>query len=595
MKVYPEEPTGRLSEALGRTLQYFRTQRAFDARQWVRAKCTLLNEYLRTSGLSACVVAVSGGVDSALVLALACHAAKQNGSPLKRIVPVCLPVRTPGAASGQPQATERALALIDHLGLTGHVIDLSAAHQAVKDATDAALGVKGENWASGQLAATVRTPAYYYVTSVLSEQGFPAVVLGTTNRDEGSYLGYVGKASDAIVDIQLIADLHKSEVYKAARTLRVTEEILSVAPAGDMYDGRADVEVFGASYDALELHLSLLEAPEFEKTALMSDWGPSDQAQYAQIAKNLDALHAYNGHKYLTEWPGVFLNVLPSAIPGGWQVGPRTPRLERPSTVDTLSGLITLPEGVIQPDPLLKGTPKSERLFKNPVTQLSATHVLGLLQPEEIYALLASLCDQAWFPVGTSGYEHEYTPGNAIGSYRLRAYDVRLAEELWRRLKPLLGCCELTAEGALADAKGIAVWRPVGVSPLFRFIRYAQGGSLVAHYDSPYQYSDHVMSLKSLVLYLTDRKIGEGGETRFIHDAQDRLDPLQRNYADWPRSASADEALTLLAPRAGDALVFDHRLLHDSAPLRTREPKIIVRTDILYQAICPPCTGKKTH
>ncbi len=592
MKVYPEGRTSRLNDALKLTLASVREQRAFNANRWIRAKSALLNEYLSASKLSACVVAVSGGVDSALVLALAAHAAKQPGSPLKRIVPVCLPVNTPGAATGQREATQRALALIKHLGLDGYVIDLSAAHRAVKEAADASLGAPGDNWASGQLAATIRTPAYYYVTSVLAEQGFPAVVLGTTNRDEGSYLGYVGKASDAIVDIQLIADLHKSEVYRAARVLGVTEEILSVAPAGDMYDGRADTEVFGASYDALELHLSLLESSADDRDRLMSAWQSADHAQYAQIARNLDALHAYNAHKYLSEWPGVFLNVLPSAIPGGWQVGPLEPAIEKPPAVERLSGLIELPEKPLRARPLGSGKPRSTKLLSNPITHLRATHIHGLLSAAEASTLLDALSAHTWFPVGLSGYQHEYTPGDPIGSYRLRAYDEALAKAIWRRLRPLLGGCELTAEGASSDAGGVRVWRPVAVSPLFRFIRYEHGGTLVAHYDSPYRYSEELMSLKSLVLYLTSHEVHEGGQTRFITDAQDLLAPSKRNYSDWPRCGAPDEVLAELEPFAGDALLFDHRLLHDSAPLSRGASKIIVRTDILYQAILPPCTRK---
>ncbi|WP_258957573.1 hypothetical protein [Legionella sainthelensi] len=43
------------------------------------------------------------------------------------------------------------------------------------------------------------------------------------NRDEGSYVGFFGKASDAMVDIQLISDLHKSEVKKLALFLNIPQ------------------------------------------------------------------------------------------------------------------------------------------------------------------------------------------------------------------------------------------------------------------------------------------------------------------------------------------------------------------------------------
>ncbi len=588
MKVFPEDPAGPLSPELAQTLAYFRAQRAFNAKVWIRAKALMLNDYMRRSGLTACVVAVSGGVDSALVLALAHYASKQNHSRIKRIVPVCLPIYTSGAATGQDSATVRGVALAEHLGLTPCVVDLSTAHQAVKNSVDAALGVAGTYWASGQLAATVRTPAYYYVTSVLSEQGFPALVLGTTNRDEGSYLGYVGKASDAVVDLQLIADLHKSEVYAAARELGVTEEILSVDPAGDMYDGRCDVEVFGASYDALELYLSMRETPKERCEALQKDWNEGSRQQYARIVKNLDALHAYNAHKYSSGWPGVFLNVLHSSTPGGWTLAPLDPVIEKPAQVEALRGLIRLDTDFLAPSFSLKTTRRLRPVFKNCATQLKAERLDALLSPAEAQQLLNQLTPHTWFPVGTSGYESEYTPGDPIGSYRLRAYDERLAERLWERLRPYLDCCLVTPEGAIPDAGHALLWRPVGVSALFRFIRYERAGTLVAHYDSPYQVNPEVQTLKSLIIYLTSQNTEEG-QTRFISDAQDLLKPSARNYSDWPRPATEAEVLASVSPRCGDALIFDHRLLHDSAPLQYEDTKIIIRTDILYQALGPTC------
>ena len=53
---------------------------------------------------------------------------------------------------------------------------------------------------------------------------------GTTNRDEGAYLGFFGKASDGMVDLQPISDLHKSEVRALATRLGVPAEIVEAAP-----------------------------------------------------------------------------------------------------------------------------------------------------------------------------------------------------------------------------------------------------------------------------------------------------------------------------------------------------------------------------
>lgn len=46
-----------------------------------------------------------------------------------------------------------------------------------------------------------------------------------------------------MVDIQLIADLHKSEVYKLGEFLGVPDEILRAAPSADLWEGQTDEEV----------------------------------------------------------------------------------------------------------------------------------------------------------------------------------------------------------------------------------------------------------------------------------------------------------------------------------------------------------------
>lgn len=58
----------------------------------------------------------------------------------------------------------------------------------------------------------MRTPVGFYAAQLLSQNGTPAIVVGTGNKDEDGYLFYFCKAGDGVADIQLIADLHKSEV-----------------------------------------------------------------------------------------------------------------------------------------------------------------------------------------------------------------------------------------------------------------------------------------------------------------------------------------------------------------------------------------------
>ena len=61
--------------------------------------------------------------------------------------------------------------------------------------------------------------------------------------DEDGYLCYFCKAGDGVVDVQLIADLHKSEVFTVGKYLEVPEDILVAPPSADLWDGQTDEEV----------------------------------------------------------------------------------------------------------------------------------------------------------------------------------------------------------------------------------------------------------------------------------------------------------------------------------------------------------------
>jgi NAD+ synthase (glutamine-hydrolysing) len=283
----------------------------------VHAKTHVLNDYMREHGLRSCVVAVSGGVDSAVVLGLAVAAAAVNNSPIARIVPILAPIHVLGATN-QDEALARGRAVCRACGLEPAVIDLSVVHGLLKETVEDAVGEVGDDWARGQLVAYVRTPAFYYTTSLLTQIGLPAILLGTTNRDEGAYLGYVGKAADGMVDVQVIADLHKSEVNALALHLQLPLEVCTAVPTGDMYDRRSDEEVFGAPYDFVELYLQWLCLPAFSQQQVLESFDSEGRAQFMELGAHLEHLHDYNAHKYLGRSPAVHLNVLASAVPGGW-------------------------------------------------------------------------------------------------------------------------------------------------------------------------------------------------------------------------------------------------------------------------------------
>ncbi len=322
MQHAPLTHSAPLLPELAAELVRVRQARGFDPAAYLEHKLDRLLGYFGAHGLRGAVLGMSGGIDSAVVLGILRVAQQRKPEIMQRIVPLVLPTHT--AAQGQMPALERASRLCKQWGVYCPIGNLHNVHYAMAHEIDAMLAIDCEpqpsTWALGQLTSYIRTPALYFATSLLTDRGIPSVVVGTTNRDEGAYLGYVGKASDGMVDLQLIADLHKSEVRALAKHLGVTQEIIDAVPSGEMHDGRVDEEIFGAPYDFVELYLALkCEASPHPLVKPLREWPTAAMKQYHDLSENLEGLHRYNGHKYMVGSPAVHLNVLESAVPGGWK------------------------------------------------------------------------------------------------------------------------------------------------------------------------------------------------------------------------------------------------------------------------------------
>jgi NAD+ synthase (glutamine-hydrolysing) len=562
-------------------LERLRRWRGFDVERYVRAKVVLLNAYMRNARLDSCVIGVSGGVDSAVVLGLAARAKSQPDSPIKKIVAVMMPIFDPGATN-QSAATERGQEAARAFGVDPVVIDISPGHHALKTAVDGALKTTGEDWASGQLVSYARTPALYYITSLLTQQGHAGILLGTTNRDEGGYLGFIGKASDAMVDVQAISDLHKSEVYAVAAALGVPAAVLNAMPTGDMCDARPDEEVFGAPYDFVELYLLYKDLiGDGERNAVQRGWSAEAREQFDFCAHNLEELHRYNWHKYLGRSPAVHLDVLPASTPGGWNNSLYLQFADPPVDTTYVNGLFRLDSGFVA---ALNVTLDPEIVREPILGQGDSAMILRyVLRRDEIERLRAELQRCEWIPVGIDGMRKHFNPATArLGSWRATAYDPVFARTLWNRIGGHIGTPRIMDASTPTDWDGTPVWRAVGINPMLRFIRYTQGGALIPHYDAPFSYHEGKRTLVSLILTINPGD-GSGGATRFIRDPQSHLPVVERDLADWTRFAAPEEVLLAVQPEAGMCLAFDHRLLHDGEAVAGTAEKIILRTDVVFE------------
>jgi NAD+ synthase (glutamine-hydrolysing) len=220
-----------------------RQKKAFNAEKWIEYKTDKFNNYMKENGLKACVVSVSGGIDSTITLGLMKKAQQKPNSPIKRVIGIAQPIKSSDDIQNRAYELENAFGG----GIEIITVNQSEQHTQIADLCHKAIGIQGEVFSQGQLKSYMRTPVNYYIAQLLSQAGTPCIVLGTGNMDEDGYLYYFCKAGDGIADVQLIGDLHKSEVRAVGKALGAPESILKAKPSADLWAGQTD------EYDCLIL------------------------------------------------------------------------------------------------------------------------------------------------------------------------------------------------------------------------------------------------------------------------------------------------------------------------------------------------------
>lgn len=289
-------------------IEFTKKLRGFDARKVYDQKLKKINEFFKQEGLDSCVLGLSGGIDSSLVFKLLLDASEQPESPLKRVLGCFMPIYSNGI-TGQNNALMHINELLDVV-----CISYKAFSYCKKDLTEAskaygyAMNVhnaKNSKWLQGQIDSIVRTPALYGMAAKMQTEEFKSIVVGTTNRDEGAYIGFFGKASDGMVDLQPIADLHKSEVYAISELCGIPKSIIERKPMGDVHDAKTDEEMIGAPYWFLEAYTNLLE---FDMHDRIKDLYQNEE--FKIYIDNIEKIHKHNAHKYKVGSPARYIDVI---------------------------------------------------------------------------------------------------------------------------------------------------------------------------------------------------------------------------------------------------------------------------------------------
>lgn len=183
------------------------------------------------------VIGLSGGLDSAVVAALAVKAVG-----VENIKTYYLPANIGSTELSSKcvedfdlvfgtQTQERKINLdliCDGLSLQGEV------------------RVSGDKMRLGNIAARSRMIFLFDAAKKLN-----SLVLGTENKTE-NILGYYTRGGDEMSDVEPIFNYYKTEVKEMAKKLNVPNSIIEREPSAELYSGHTDEKELGLSYDTID-------------------------------------------------------------------------------------------------------------------------------------------------------------------------------------------------------------------------------------------------------------------------------------------------------------------------------------------------------
>ncbi len=204
------------------------------------AVASALSEFTRAivdrANAEGVVVGVSGGVDSAAVLALMVRSLGND-----RVFALLMP----DSAVTPPEDIRDARELVERFDVAYKTIDI----RPIVDAYLAATGETPDKKSLGNLRARIRMSLLYLYANMEN-----MLVAGTADRSE-ILIGYFTKYGDGAVDFLPIGCLYKSQVRMLARHLGVPERIARKPSSPRLWPGQLAEAEIGIPYEEIDLIL----------------------------------------------------------------------------------------------------------------------------------------------------------------------------------------------------------------------------------------------------------------------------------------------------------------------------------------------------
>jgi NAD+ synthase len=193
-------------------------------------------EITRT-GYTRAVIALSGGLDSAL----SCYLAAEALGP-QNVLAIRMPYKT-----SSPDSLEHAQLVIDELKVQSITFPITAMVDPIFERFPDAGQVR-----RGNAMARARMIVLYD-----QSEAFQGLVVGTGNKTE-ILLGYTTLFGDSANALNPIGDLYKTQVRQLSRAIGVPDAIIDKAPTADLWAGQTDEDELGFTYEEVDKLLYLL-------------------------------------------------------------------------------------------------------------------------------------------------------------------------------------------------------------------------------------------------------------------------------------------------------------------------------------------------
>ncbi len=208
--------------------------------QWVATLVDFIRQTFQTAHKTKAVIAVSGGIDSAVSLQLLTLALGKES-----VFGVLLPYQDQDMSDGQ-------LAL-DHAGIPKQqqiTIQIDPIVHAVADQLSLDYSLVSSSLDRvrlGNLMARSRMMLVYDLA-----RQYDALVCGTENKSE-HYLGYFTRFGDAASDLEPLCNLYKTQVRSLAKHLALPAVFWQKAPSAGLWAGQTDESELGFTYQQADV------------------------------------------------------------------------------------------------------------------------------------------------------------------------------------------------------------------------------------------------------------------------------------------------------------------------------------------------------